>query len=1036
MSKKLVPFLLICMLLIFSIPQTVGDISKASPGSFMMAEGAAVSAFYPQTSQSNSLAYVPPVDRYYLVYPTYSGGNIRNRWAESDQGDYTTWTEVGELYYPVAHPSSHLLNYPSGAVQTITWDNITQCLWAGFYRNYNEYLRIYVAKGTVVGSNITFASGVLAGEDDMYVGNFDIVSDASGRPVLCIGGRDDTAGSVWRTKVYFGQSDAPASFEFDTVVADSLSDGTRYSSIAPINETGAVYLVEGLAASEDKLYGGRIDKDTADWGALPQLSDNNVKTWKDLNNVEWMDWSMAYDPIRAHITYQDTAFDLYYFTVDFNTFTKSDETMIYNGTSASQCYQPAISVNDYSPSIFFWNKSTVPGAITGYAIELNSTNQWTIDSPLEICSSTWSTTQYPIARAGSVTGNSNTTIVGFGNNGGDCPGTDYAFSGYGEPTGPTFEDVIITNPETVGGELWVYAEWQYYDFQATVSHTNATGGNATDFIDQIHIEFTDDWNNMEAIYFVQNDSMSLASDNPTVYSLAYGGFTTSEDSLNVTFRILFYGASIDARDIDIDGFVNDTIGVFDGLREIKSDYFNLYVFGGDYEVTVVSGSGGHIPGGAWNDLYASENSTVSSTVTFRHLQHFRILNSIYAANVTGPDFELQYYIQVNTEEEGWFTVCSMFLEAESGATGSDRYIMFNTTFYESGVLDPDASFQGVYFFHRANVGAGSGDPTQTEVWIDGWLDRENRSTVVGIRANAYYYPMKDSADVWFRWLSTNWGVNDDLRKDIAYRCPMYESDSADLVTTKEVTMVRLTYVLAVSAGDGGAQSIETTNYQTADYSFSPLSEDMVAVETPPAMETLIPAMPAGGWMGAILNGFRWLADVLIPGLGGLAIWNQMVDFLDSIAAQFGAPNFFRNLINWFASFVGWLGQSLGYLLIALAEIFTFLAVFMGSVLSIFVEIIGAWIDMASWFVSIMGDGLGTGINIWNDFNITQWLVLAAILYPMWLVFMWDEEGIEPVYRHLTFVRGILEFAFNFFMAIAQFAINLIGRVIESIPVVE
>lgn len=986
------------------------------------------SSEYHDGPTSNHLFHVG--DYWYKLQIFWDGSNFGWYWRSAIDSDLTVWSTAS---------SAEFLN--TGTYYGSLWDHVDAIYDAA--QNvfhcvaFNGVTQIYYKQGTPNATGgITFGDKISVVTTGGYSGNIEVCL-MNGKPVIAA----SSSTTNWPLYVLFASDETGSSWT-STVAYYNVELGwidVVFPQVHAINTTH-VYVIFGHGDGVDApLYGFYVSESINETSTFTTISSEDIEgsAFSDGSSREMSGFSTISENILNPTSYAEMISILYVNTTKYmkmffwNVTSESisgDVEVVYAGGGAYFPLTPILAKEGTTYWAGHWDRTSANDCHFTLHERDPGTGIW--DDGTIIDYGWWSATRFCPSTMNKQPYNEILIVTLQGSN---C----YNFGCDVEASGKVWnENVEIDNYEPIidapGADRWIFAEWKYYDFSASYGYYNASG-DAGDYIETAWLMLTDGWNWFNVSYNPENDSMTLESDNPDVVSLDYGSVSEDGLYLNVTFRLLFYGGTIDALDIDLYMYVEDLDGAFDGPEIMQEDYVNIYVQGGTYEVTP-SGNAGHLPGGAWNDLYAFEDSSITSVIYYRNLQHFRLLNSIYVANVTGADFELQYYIEV-CKGGGWTNLITLILEGEGGHTGSYRYINFTALFYESGVLDSDATKQ-VYFFHRAKVGAGDGDPTQTEVWIDGWIDRDNRSTVVGLRANAYYYPMKDEAEVFFRWLSTNWGVDADKRKDVSARYPMYDTDPEELISSKEITMVRIRYVLAVSFGDGGAQTVETTNYQSADYTISPLNQEMEGIQTPPMMETLVPMMPAGGWIGALMSGFRWLGDVLIPGLGGLQIWDQMVDFLDTIAAAFGAPNLFRNILTWFGSFWTWLTTSLGYLLLGITEIFAFLAVTMGKILEIFVSIMRTWIDMASFFVQIMYDGLGTGINIWTDYNISQWIVLAAILYPMWLLFMWDEEGIEPVYRHLTFVRGILEFTFNFFMAIAQFGLNLIGRVIESIPVVE
>jgi hypothetical protein len=89
-----------------------------------------------------------------------------------------------------------------------------------------------------------------------------------------------------------------------------------------------------------------------------------------------------------------------------------------------------------------------------------------------------------------------------------------------------------------------------------------------------------------------------------------------------------------------------------------------------------------------------------------------------------------------------------------------------------------------------------------------------------------------------------------------------------------------------------------------------------------------------------------------------------------------------------------------------------------------------------YFSRIMDGTIGGAGNLWNQLNVWQWFQVALVFYPLYLVILWEEEGMDAVVKQLVLIWGIAAWLFGFFITIISAMVNLIGNVIESIPVVE
>ena len=179
---------------------------------------------------------------------------------------------------------------------------------------------------------------------------------------------------------------------------------------------------------------------------------------------------------------------------------------------------------------------------------------------------------------------------------------------------------------------------------------------------------------------------------------------------------------------------------------------------------------------------------------------------------------------------------------------------------------------------------------------------------------------------------------------------------------------------------------------------------------------------------------QWLSENVI--FGGLNLWSTFVDFLDTIAAMFGAPKFFTNLFVWMAELLGYLVESAGYIGTMATSLFSLIGALLGHFLTIMAEIISTAVNTITMITDMMAGGYGVGVDLWETFGIGQWITIAIIFYPLYLVILWDQEGMDAVIKQLTMMFGILSWLFDFFVQLIQFTIRLITTVIESIPVAE
>lgn len=350
-------------------------------------------------------------------------------------------------------------------------------------------------------------------------------------------------------------------------------------------------------------------------------------------------------------------------------------------------------------------------------------------------------------------------------------------------------------------------------------------------------------------------------------------------------------------------------------------------------------------------------------------------------------------------------------------------------YYNNSLIKSD----DLYMFYHGEI-YNPPDPGRWQFYVDFWFDNTNGSSVMGGRINAYEFPVHDDAAEWFRWLSSNWGVKDDVIKQSECLVPLETLDGT-LIHSDQVQFVIIYEYLSVDDEDAG-QYVAITDFSIFDTTLggSPLQ----GIFTPPWDETVMPSMRDTGLIAAIWSLLQLMGADISNNIifGGLNLWGNFVAFLDTIAAWLGAPNFFSNLFAQIGEAWGWFESSLVYAWDVVANIF----ILIGELLVVFVttiaDLIVSFVNFLGMFTEFIGGGLGAAADIWDALGLLTWLELAMILYPLYLVILWEERGMDAVIQQLTWIFGLLVWLKDFFIGIATFIITIITSIIESIPVAE
>jgi len=301
--------------------------------------------------------------------------------------------------------------------------------------------------------------------------------------------------------------------------------------------------------------------------------------------------------------------------------------------------------------------------------------------------------------------------------------------------------------------------------------------------------------------------------------------------------------------------------------------------------------------------------------------------------------------------------------------------------------------------------------------------------------------MQDNAAWWLRWLTgSNWGLLSNAIKQFSGFTNILDASSS-VASTKNIDLVRVRVRLETNViywgGQPLPQYVELRNNEVLDLTFS--SDPFIGIQTPPWDETRLPTMHQGGFLGALWSGLQRLGAMIADALGPVVLqfWDVFVNFLDTVAGWAGFPGGFSTLLSWVGSFWTWMVSSITYLITLFNTIFTTV---LGPTLSKFLNLIASvftqWISIIQTFFSFLDGTLTAGFHVWDELNIAAWITIGAILYPMYLIFLWDQKGMEAVIAQITFIKDVIFTLAHFFLAVAQWFVALIGRIIESIPVAE
>lgn len=600
-------------------------------------------------------------------------------------------------------------------------------------------------------------------------------------------------------------------------------------------------------------------------------------------------------------------------------------------------------------------------------------------------------------------------------------------------------------PDSIGAD-WVFSEWRYYTFTVTIPSSVYT--NALDFVYIGMNELRISNGTLNFASWSDSGNWSALSDywlyhngrEPDAVRVREGSWSSDENETVITFPLYFTRACLDIwKDNCVDVLVwwNETsTGTTLGWLTGATDLFRVYNEGGFSLITQTTGTPGEsgtLPGGRDFSMFAYAGSYVYKDLWWRDLQHIKVMPEVhFSAGL--ETFQLYYGFDFMTMDGAYHTGLNLRLEPDAvsytGVFASNVWINMTASWYYNNTLIKE---EYLYMFYHGDVYTTT-DLGRWGFWVDLWFDNTNASSVMGGRVNAYEFPMKDSSGAWLRWLSSNWGIMDNVSKQSECLVPL-NNTAGSLLSAEDVEFVIVHSALNVYDEEAG-QYIAIVNFPVFDTTNggSPLK----GIATPPWDDTQMPAMKNTGVLGAIWSMFQgigaWLSENIL--FGGLNLWGNFVAFLDTIAGWLGAPKFFSNLFAYLGELFGNFVSGVGYSLELIYQFFVMIGLFIGSFITTLGELVLSIGNTLAGIIDIMGGTIGGAGNLWNQLGISSWLTLAMIFYPIYLIILWEERGMDAVMNQLTMIFGIATWLWHFFITLGTFVINLVSSLIESIPIAE
>lgn len=581
----------------------------------------------------------------------------------------------------------------------------------------------------------------------------------------------------------------------------------------------------------------------------------------------------------------------------------------------------------------------------------------------------------------------------------------------------------IDNMEGCGN--WLFTEMRNYNFRLNVSSISLVSTVFVSFIDGASHNVTLYWNNVTQLGGVYNGSDYARFPTGGVTATYTGSF-----NMTILWQTFLLGTLTDKIDVDVYYAYNRSNGVWNhGIA--AAAYFNLYSKGG-LTTTTISGSAGRLEGQDVFDLWANNDSSVQASMIWRGLQHVKLRPEVFC-KIGGSYFNVTYGVDYCTGESTWISGWRLTLSAYAVTYGSTIDFVWDVYLFRGISL---IRKETVHMYHAP--GAADYSNTSTIMWIDLWFNRVNASSTAGARVNAYYFSMEDAASSWLKWLTgSNWGAIEDLQKETMLFEDLHDA-TGNLLYTSEIKLTRFYCNLTVAhATDANSmQYVKLSKYEVFDMTFC--QPPLVGIHTPTFDETKVIVMPQGGFLGYLASQLNalgvWIATAIGPGL--LIFWTWFVNALDSIAAWAGFPGLFSSFFDWLGSLWAWIPTSAASLVSMLTSSFSFLMVFLPKLLHVVTDGFGYMAATLAGIFGFLGAITVSGMSTWDALGMTSWLELGMILYPVWLLILWDTSGLNAVEHELRRDWWILSSIGMVFWVVIKTFIDVLGRIIESVPVVE
>jgi len=193
-----------------------------------------------------------------------------------------------------------------------------------------------------------------------------------------------------------------------------------------------------------------------------------------------------------------------------------------------------------------------------------------------------------------------------------------------------------------------------------------------------------------------------------------------------------------------------------------------------------------------------------------------------------------------------------------------------------------------------------------------------------------------------------------------------------------------------------------------------------------------------GLAGAIVQGFISFMQPLITAAVNVVqiIGQSLVGLIDTVFGWLGFPGGYTQFLGWLVNLWSWVIESFGYGVSLLFSTFMFFSATMAKFTSVVLQITTQLVAVILAFISFLDTGFGYTVGLWDLLGMTNWLILAAVVYPIWILYLWEDEGFDAVLAHFTFILNLMYMVIHTLITIIQNFITIIDYLLELIPIAE